>query len=376
MDNEIPTGGHSEVLAMLERYIIEVKKNPKIGYAALALVEDDQRTASGAVCGDIKLEARAELATRSLADHIRERGINRIMPPRDPSAPANYVCYNVPLGSICYDFIMWLIDAEMQRRRENAPVPLRVYFWFGRNGVDGLYLDEQQQMFEKVVRPSLALVGAIEDNDAEQGRYHPHRHMKAITQAARDWGETPPTVKAPQAAHDAMKQFAGAVTITLREAKSWVHRNSNMEAWRRFAYDLQREGERVIFVRDTARAAQRLWNFETCPAASLDLHMRAALYEQAKANLFVSNGPNTLALFGERPWLDFVQMEPPESVYYANTPLFWETHVGVKVGEQLPWSKPNQRIVWQSDTYENIRTAWEALPLDNVVSFRAKSAAS
>jgi hypothetical protein len=104
--------------------------------------------------------------------------------------------------------------------------------------------------------------------------------------------------------------------------------------------------------------------------------MRAALYEQAKANLFVSNGPNTLALFGERPWLDFVQMEPPESVYYANTPLFWETHVGVKVGEQLPWSKPNQRIVWQSDTYENIRTAWEALPLDNVVSFRAKSAAS
>jgi hypothetical protein len=370
MSNQIPTGGHSEVLALLERYIVEVKNNPKIGYAALALVEDDQKTASGAVCGDIFLEHRAELATRSLADHIRERGINRIMPPRDPSAPANYVCYNVPSGSICYDFLVWLIDAEMQRIRENAPFPLRVHFWFGRNGTDGLYLDDQKQMFECVVKPSLALIGAVEDKDAEQGRYHPHQHLKAITQAVRDWGQPPPKFRAPPLAHDAMKPFAGAVTITLREAKSWLHRNSNVEAWTKFARELQADGERVIFVRDTAKAHEPLDGFETCPIASTDLHARCALYEQAKANLFVSNGPSTITIFGDRPFLCFVQIEPSDSIYYANTPQFWKTHVGTEVGEQFAWSRPDQRIVWQPDTYENIRAAWDDLALDNVVSFR------
>jgi hypothetical protein len=376
----IPTGGHSEVLALLERYLVEVKNNPKIGYAALALIEDGVKDgtikpAHGAVAGDMFLEARAELAVRSLADHIRERGINRIMPPRDPSAPANYVCYNVPQGSICYDFLVWLIDAEMQRIRENAPAPLRVYFWFGRNGTDGLYLDEQKQMFDCVVKPSLALIGAIEDKDAEQGRYHPHQHMKAITQAVRDWGQPPPKFRAPPLAHEAMAQYAGAVTITLREAVSWPHRNSNLEAWTKFARELQAEGERVIFVRDTRKANEPLHGFDTCPNASTDLHARMGLYEQAKANLFVANGPATLAHFSDRPWLDFVQAEPEGSVYYANTPLFWINHVGTEIDGQLAWSKQDQRIVWRKDDYENIRAAWNALSLGEVVEFSKRRTA-
>ncbi len=371
----VPTGGHSEVLALLERYVVEVKNNPKIGYAALVLVEDgvkdgNIKPAHGAVAGDMYLEARAELAARSIADHIRERGINRIMPPRDPSASANYVCYNVPQGSICFDFLVWLIDAEMQRVRENAPYPLRVHFWFGRNGTDGLYMDEQHQMFDHVVKPSLALIGAIEDKNAEQGRYHPHSHLKCITQAVRDWGQPPPKLKAPQLAHDAMAQYAGAVTITLREAKSWLHRNSNIEAWTKFARELQAEGERVIFVRDTGKANEPLDGFETCPIASTDLHARMGLYEQAKANLFVANGPATLAHFSDRPWLDFVKIEPDDSAYYANTPRFWKESVGTEAGGQFVWSRTDQRIVWGADTYENIRKAWDELALNNVVDLK------
>lgn len=129
----------------------------------------------------------------------------------------------------------------------------------------------------------------------------------------------------------------------------------------RFAFKLEAAGERVIFVRDTAKGNEPMTGFEICPQAALDLHMRVALYERAKANLFVANGPSILAAFMEKPWLTFVQVEPDDSNYKANTPAFWRMHVGIDIGEQYPWSRPDQRIVWQPDTYENICAAWEKL---------------
>jgi hypothetical protein len=114
----------------------------------------------------------------------------------------------------------------------------------------------------------------------------------------------------------------------------------------------------VILVRDTACANEPFYSWEICPLASTNLHMRMALYEQAKCNLFVANGPCTLAQFSDRPWLCFTPIEPDDSPYKANTAMFWRMYVGIDVGEQFPWSRPDQRIVWKKDTYENICTAW------------------
>ena len=117
----------------------------------------------------------------------------------------------------------------------------------------------------------------------------------------------------------------------------------------------------MIFVRDTAKAHEPFDIFETCLQASLDLHARVALYERAKANLFVANGPCILAAFGDRPWLTFTPIEPDDSLYKANTAQFWRMYVGVDVGGQYPWSRPDQRIVWKADSYENICAAWRDL---------------
>lgn len=373
---EIRTAGNAEVIELFEYYLAEAKSNPKIGYAALIYIEAGTKEAKGGFGGDVILEPRAERGAQALAGNIRERIINRILPPRDANVPADYACYNLPAASISYDFLIWLIDAEMQRIREGAPPPLKVHFWYGRDGKAGLYLPAQQQMFERVVKPSLALIGAIEHPDAAHGRDYAQRHMRMITAQAQE-GAKVPRFKAPVRAREAMRRWLGdtaPVTITLREADHWPHRNSNFQAWREFGRDLIKNGERVVFVRDTAKAQEQMIDgFITCPQASTDLHARMALYEQAKANLFVANGPCTLAAFSDRPWLTFTTVEPDDSAYRANTPAFWRMHIGIDVGEQYPWSAPDQRIVWQADTYENITAAWRQLFADRPDALRLRA---
>ena len=150
------------------------------------------------------------------------------------------------------------------------------------------------------------------------------------------------------------------VTITLREAAYSSHRNSNIDEWLKFAEYLIAQGERVLFVRDTKCAADPIEGYETCPAASIDIDVRLALYESAKANLFVSNGPWSLGLFGSRPWLMFNQIDAMDP-YPPNTNQWWVNFHGIGVGEQFPWSRPDQRIVWLKDTFVDMCTAWENL---------------
>jgi len=74
-------------------------------------------------------------------------------------------------------------------------------------------------------------------------------------------------------------------------------------------------------------------------------------------NLFVSNGPCTLGWFAEWPWMTFVKIEADDHEYASNTTKFWRENF-VPVGEQFPWSKRDQRIVWSDDSYENLVRAW------------------
>ncbi len=369
----IQSGGNSEVVRMLKMCLKAAEENPTIDHVTVAYVfanpdADGHPRSGGGWAGDILLDPRAERLLQAMAAETRERIVNRLMLPRDEGVPADYVIYNVPAGSISYDFIIWLMDCEMIRAREGTAPPLKVHFWFGRDGKTGLYSDAQKQMFEKVIRPSLALIGAVEHPDAVHGRDYPRRHFREIVQAAQN-REKVPVIKAPFRAREVVTEWLGnskpPVTITLREADHWPHRNSNFDGWMQFAIDLTEAGENVVIIRDTAKADELLvWkdiHFVTYTAAAKDLHMRVALYERAKANLFVANGPCILAAFMDKPWLTFTPVEADDSPYKANTPAFWRMHVGIDIGEQYPWSRPDQRIVWQPDTYENIVAAWDDL---------------
>jgi len=146
------------------------------------------------------------------------------------------------------------------------------------------------------------------------------------------------------------------ITITLREAAHCDDRNSLIEEWAWFARHLVARGEVVVFVRDTARANEPLDNFVILPDASKNLHVRMALYQAAKINFFVSNGPWNLGLFSDRPYAAFIAAHSGDP---CNLPDAWELNHGVAVGTQFPWALPKQRVIWQRESYRLLCEVFE-----------------
>lgn len=121
-------------------------------------------------------------------------------------------------------------------------------------------------------------------------------------------------------------------TVTLRDYGGLQPaRNSNIEAWERFASDI---GALVIP------------DFYTKP---IGLHERMALYAGAEMNFHVGNGPAALCYFSDAPFLGF---------WHHVSKNYHRDH-GFPHGSQLPWLNDRQKFVWVDDTYENIKREWE-----------------
>jgi len=282
-------------------------------------------------------------------------------------AQADRICYDISAGPACFDFIAWLVLAEMNRVREGAAAPLKVGFKMTDTKEErALHERERAPFYKNVIFPALSFVGAIADVGSNDAPTMDKYTIRPVVELASQ-GTTVPLLRPSEAAVKATEKFLYSfddsrepITITLREVKGkWEFRNSNIREWLKVADYLQNKGERVIFIRDTDYARERLEGYRICTAASTDIHRRLALYEAAKCNLFVSNGPWMLALHGSRPWLMFVETNPM-SPFFPETPQFWTQWHGVH-GEQFPWSLPTQQIIWKRDNAENIIEAWEKL---------------
>ncbi len=141
------------------------------------------------------------------------------------------------------------------------------------------------------------------------------------------------------------------VTITLREAEHWPHRNSNVDEWLEAAFVIQQLGYNVIIIRDFCKADKKFSEFTTYPAASRDISVRAQLYASAVANLGISNGPMWLALAMDAPVL---MLRP---VMQKTFSVFGSSHfarAGITVGGQLPGAPSHQVLVWEEDTSKTI----------------------
>lgn len=355
--------GNEEVIFHLETLLTEARQGKAAYFAGVMLSETGEKL-SGGWSGVNHLEQHALDSLDQLTIGMNAAVFNKKLPDRTGKEPADRVCYNVTQAPTSYDFINWLADAEARRLREGAPAPLKVAFWFGRDHKTGIESELRSRMFHHVVRPALALFGAVEDPTAVDGRINNFYSTRDIVANYRP-GEPMPTLKAPDGMAEAMRsQFGSCVTITLREAGYFPERNSNIDAWIAFANYLKYRGERVVFVRDTAKAHEPIDGFETCAEASIDLHLRLALYESARINLFVSNGPSSLGVYSRWPWLTFIKVEAEGHGYAPATASFWRDNVGIEVGSQYPWSASDQRIIWSQDTYETLVDAWEDLYRD------------
>lgn len=334
--------GNKEVQACLARWKAEAEKG-RLNYIVIVACEGSTK-----VSIDHTGLNGNEFAANWGLDAAKQKIMNGLhIVPDNVQASADRVCWDAPS---CYDFIPWLVQMEMTRRREKGAFPLKVGF--------GFRALQREVMFENVVYPALAFVKAVVDPTAINGRQVACNTYRPIVEA----GEDVPLLIAPDCA-----VVSDRVTITLREAEHWPHRNSNIPEWLKFAEYLEDQGERVLFIRDTAHANEKITGYEIYPEASIDINVRLALYEQSKCNLFVSNGPHSLAVFGTRPWLAFIEVDP-NSPCEVEKPQFWQQYHGIDPlkNEQLPWSRPDQRIIWKRDSYENLVEAWCRLPLKGV----------
>lgn len=363
----VAANGNAEVVAMFKQWL-ERAEQGRLSFAAVVACEHPIHVVTDHR-GALQLAFAANWGLDTLKLLLQEKAASRhTMPePADYKGNADRVCYDVSQGPACYDFIAWLIIAEMNRIRAGAPAPLKVAFkMLDSDQEREKHAKLRAKFYEGVIIPSLALIGAVEDNNSADAPTLERYTLNPVVEFAKA-GETVPTLKPSADAVEAVKDYLKAttggkapITITLREAPYWEFRNSNIEEWRKVAKYLEEQGERVIFVRDTDKATKPIKGFETCPAASLDLDTRLALYESAKCNLAVSNGPWMLMLHGTKPWLMFIETNAM-SPFFPETPQFWTQWHGISPGEQFPWCKPDQRIIWKRDNADNVIAAWNEI---------------
>ena len=268
------------------------------------------------------------------------------------------VVYDMAKAPASWDFLQFLINARI-----TLGTSFDVLFREGPNDgfrSDGLPKTSEQRraIFDNVMVPALDLIGARQVHEAETSAEI--SYLQNVTVKAAHCGQAIPKWSIPadiMAECRAYLNGRSPLVITLREASYYTERNSNLEAWKTFAREC---GEDVIFVRDTAKADEPLNGFEACPRASRDLKFRAALMSLAKCNFFVGNGPAMLAEYLDAPWMMFHPLTPECESYRPGTPDWWASNVGVMVGQQFPWARPDQRIVWEADTLNAIRSAWES----------------
>ena len=132
----------------------------------------------------------------------------------------------------------------------------------------------------------------------------------------------------------------GHVTVTLRDTIKFQWKNSNRQAWERFAKHLEASGEKVIFLDDS-----------DATGVILEARKRMELYSGAKVNLGGSGGPMSMCLFSEAPYLVMNLLpDDPQSMELA---IEFMGH-GFPPGSQFSFRNDRQLLSWEPDYYENI----------------------
>ncbi len=273
--------------------------------------------------------------------------------------------YDLAVSPAKYDFIGFLLDAERYRQMTGED-GIRFIFVPGPN--DGFRVDKlpphtpelRARMLNNILFPMCGMIDTkvevymcAKREDAlkfEEGEIFPSeyrvgnptshygthifiRHFKR--------GNFP-----LKAAYQIEKQ-PELITISLRESHYWPNRNSNREHWFEAAKIIKEAGLRVLFIPDVDSPPVEGWDVDVLSCT--DLNRRAAIYESAAHNFFVSNGP---------AWMAAAMGSVNATMFkllVKDTPLctakFYNA-VWFPVGSQI--GRDNHRIVWASDTMQAI----------------------
>ena len=155
------------------------------------------------------------------------------------------------------------------------------------------------------------------------------------------------------------------VTITIRDCAFDTARNSDTEAWSSFARYLIAAGYSPVVIPDTDNAFCEKLDFEGVTfftECAWNIGLRIALYETAFLNFFVPNGCMVLATLNPR--CSYIAMNQlPKGSPVMNEEVYKKNnHV---IGDDYKFANQRQRLCFKPDSFENIRTEFDRFVKDN-----------
>ncbi len=318
---------------------------------------------------------------------LRQNGDTETMNP-----DSLYAFFDLQVAPITYDVGWFAAGADRMRREQNLA---RIHFVIVPGNKDGFreeraayetVVDTSARLWRlyNVVLPILTLVPAysglslLPHRDAVRSlramaghRVYPsdyepslpvaHLPVELLQNAPRQ-DEEIGILRSPLQAMRYMERWMAPrlsgrklITITLRNYAYMPARNSDTDAWIAFARRLDSTKYLPLFVLDTERTLDPLpdifSDFEVLREASWNVWLRMALYESSYVNLGVNNGPLFACALNARTRLLIFK------IITASVPQTTEemmSKLGFKIGCQLPFTTPFQRLIWEDDTLETI----------------------
>ena len=209
-----------------------------------------------------------------------------------------------------------------------ASIPLgikHVRFVYGKWKPKNYTLEQAEGRWRSIVEPAPSLFGLTYSIGERFGIEVPHI-LRAATEVYKKTGRIG---KIPLKCEP--KDY---VTLTLRKSRN-PERDSREEDSLRFAKNCDRK---VVIIRD----------YEERP---IDIYDRMRLYANAYLNLMVINGPITLCLHSDAPYVCMRTIGCEKS---GSTSPESSKANGISPGFQFPWATEKQKLSYLDDTEENL----------------------
>lgn len=276
------------------------------------------------------------------------------------------------MGPVSFDFVVFMLKAELARRRLKAERLHMVIVPFAR-GVAGMFRDKTQLYDEHEMRwrlwniciPACQLLGAgvtlasdwdqarrmksadVWPPDWDRQTLKDRRHLIGDLITAAKGGTEIPRLNASEHARRKVREAYGllgkpVVTMTLRSTYL-RERNSDRAAWQRAARHIESKGYAVAILEDTSTALSTGQGY-----GELNLDVRMACYQEAALNLQANNGAASLCWFSDKPYRMFGAGVPAEE---------WEglfVKQGLPIGATWPWASAGQKIAYGAPSAEQI----------------------
>jgi hypothetical protein len=336
----------------------------------------------------------ATRALRRAVVSIRDRlSPGRAVSTRWPGDALLFV-YDLAIAPISFDFISYLAAAELSRRRKRL-AHIDVVFVAGPH--EGLRRERPEYEAEvdfvsrnwrvrNVLVPALSLLPSVRSlaicasrgqarqliAGAEHQTYPPDYRVDLPCQPAKAWLHDMaredglwPMLNAGTAARRYVKSYLDKVAgerrplvITLRNYGFERARNSRTADWIAFADRCDKARFAPILVPDVGVAMTTepadLGGHPICSPACWSLEIRMALYEAAWLNIGMMQGPLELCWLNENVrYLIFLPLGGEAGISADAL-----TDQGIRIGSDLDFATPHQRIVWKPDELSNIEAAF------------------